>query len=380
MKLFIGLVVFFLSIGFVVAASNPGHPASQIDPGIFAGGGGFIFPWTLVVNGTLSVDTIQGHTGSGYITLLDSLILGNSRTLTIRSLVSCDTIDTDANGQLRCGTDAGTVYTMGTGLTQIGNSINIAPSYQLPQGCNNGQVPKSNGIGGWVCADDSQGSSSGGGNSGSLWNKTQNTVYLNDTVLNVSIGSNNADSALQVIGDIHTESLHADVSVATDSLDANRGYIDDIVVNTLTAKSGLTINTPIIYMNATNGDYCELKLVSARSVGSPSGTGSFVITCYPALGCGNYIIERSIGEQCDPPGRTGYNYSKTGAGWDCSAYYNFYYVALKCDSSCKLTSAGGTTCMCEAYCTTPTPPHTHYSVIYNCAAQTAPQACASGER
>ena len=36
-------------------------------------------------------------------------------------------------------------------------AINIAPGYQLPQACANGQVPKSNGAGGWVCGADTAG-------------------------------------------------------------------------------------------------------------------------------------------------------------------------------------------------------------------------------
>ena len=36
-------------------------------------------------------------------------------------------------------------------------SLNLAASYQLPQACTNGQVPKSNGSGGWACAADAGG-------------------------------------------------------------------------------------------------------------------------------------------------------------------------------------------------------------------------------
>lgn len=49
----------------------------------------------------------------------------------------------------------------GTGLQGSPNPItgagalNLAPSYQLPQACSNGQVPKSNGSGGWTCGTDS---------------------------------------------------------------------------------------------------------------------------------------------------------------------------------------------------------------------------------
>ena len=55
----------------------------------------------------------------------------------------------------------------GTGLAATPNpivgagSINLAPSYQLPQACANGQVPKSNGSGGWACAADNDTNSGG---------------------------------------------------------------------------------------------------------------------------------------------------------------------------------------------------------------------------
>ena len=72
----------------------------------------------------------------------------------------------------RCANDDasignGTVISIasGTGLAGAPNpltaagSIGISPSYRLPQPCTSGQVPKSNGSGGWACAADA---SSGG--------------------------------------------------------------------------------------------------------------------------------------------------------------------------------------------------------------------------
>ena len=70
-----------------------------------------------------------------------------------------------ANDAIGGGGGGGTVTSVaaGTGLTGSPNpitgagAINIAPGYQLPQACSNGQVPKSNGSGGWVCGADSAG-------------------------------------------------------------------------------------------------------------------------------------------------------------------------------------------------------------------------------
>ena len=62
-----------------------------------------------------------------------------------------------------CGTDnnaGGTItgVSAGTGLTGGGTSGNVSlalgSGYQLPQNCGSGQVPKSNGAGGWSCQSD----------------------------------------------------------------------------------------------------------------------------------------------------------------------------------------------------------------------------------
>ncbi|MFO1313634.1 MAG: tail fiber domain-containing protein [Burkholderiales bacterium] len=83
-----------------------------------------------------------------------------------------------ANGQIArwngsawaCSTDAnsgGTVTSVGSGTGLSGGPItasgtlSIAAGYQLPQGCTNGQVAKSNGAGGWTCASDATGGGGG---------------------------------------------------------------------------------------------------------------------------------------------------------------------------------------------------------------------------
>ena len=72
---------------------------------------------------------------------------------------------TCANDNTGGGGGGGTVTSVATGTGLVGSpnpitasgSINLAASYQLPQGCSNGQVPKSNGSGGWTCAADAAG-------------------------------------------------------------------------------------------------------------------------------------------------------------------------------------------------------------------------------
>jgi hypothetical protein len=59
------------------------------------------------------------------------------------------------------GTGTVTSVAAGTGLVAVpspitgSGTLNVALSYQLPQGCSNSQVAKSNGAGGWICAADS---------------------------------------------------------------------------------------------------------------------------------------------------------------------------------------------------------------------------------
>ncbi|MCB0006819.1 MAG: hypothetical protein KDE04_10205, partial [Anaerolineales bacterium] len=49
--------------------------------------------------------------------------------------------------------DDDTTYTAGTGLTLSGGAFSLLGSFQLPQGCNRGQIPEWNG-GSWICSDD----------------------------------------------------------------------------------------------------------------------------------------------------------------------------------------------------------------------------------
>ena len=49
--------------------------------------------------------------------------------ITIPELISCDTIDTDANGDFVCGIDAGTAYSGGTNLTLDGTTFNVDDAF-----------------------------------------------------------------------------------------------------------------------------------------------------------------------------------------------------------------------------------------------------------
>ena len=121
------------------------------------------------------------------------------------------------------GVDNDTTYTAGTGLVLSGGAFSLASSYQLPQGCANGQIPSWDGSQ-WVCADN-QGSSGG-------WSLTGNagtdpsTNFLGTTdnqplVVKVNgwraflIEPTDADNAPNIIGGWSSNSVADGVKGAT---------------------------------------------------------------------------------------------------------------------------------------------------------------------
>jgi hypothetical protein len=112
------------------------------------------------------VDTGPGLTG-GPITLTGTIGLTATQLLPTTACASGQLPQWNGSKWICAAAGgSGTVTSVagGTGIVAspspiiASGTLNLAPSYQLPQGCGNGQVPKSNGSGGWVCAD-----SSGGG-------------------------------------------------------------------------------------------------------------------------------------------------------------------------------------------------------------------------
>jgi hypothetical protein len=70
-----------------------------------------------------------------------------------------------------CGTDDGTLYSAGTGLTLVSTQFSIIQTYRLPQGCTNGAIAEWNATSStWDCGTDDVGSSAAawllGGNTG----------------------------------------------------------------------------------------------------------------------------------------------------------------------------------------------------------------------
>ncbi|MFO1310823.1 MAG: tail fiber domain-containing protein [Burkholderiales bacterium] len=112
-----------------------------------------------------AVGTGPGLTG-GTITSVGVIGLATTQLLPIIPCANAQ-IPRWINGAWFCSNDSdsgGTVINVatGTGLSggpiTISGTLSLAPGYQLPQSCTNGQVPKSNGSGGWACASDAVGS------------------------------------------------------------------------------------------------------------------------------------------------------------------------------------------------------------------------------
>ncbi|MFO1311184.1 MAG: hypothetical protein U1F41_03870 [Burkholderiales bacterium] len=108
-----------------------------------------------------AVDTGPGLTG-GPITAVGTINLATTQLLPTTACTN-NQIPRWNGSAWTCSTDAnsgGTVTSVasGTGLTggpiTTTGTLSIAPGYQLPQSCTNGQVPKSNGSGGWTCGSD----------------------------------------------------------------------------------------------------------------------------------------------------------------------------------------------------------------------------------
>ncbi|MFO1303329.1 MAG: tail fiber domain-containing protein [Burkholderiales bacterium] len=121
--------------------------------------------WTCAsAAGTGTVTSVASGTGlsGGPITTAGTLALAASYQLP-QSCTNGQIPKSNGAGGWTCAADAnsgGTVTSVasGTGLTggpvTATGTLALAASYQLPQSCTNGQVAKSNGAGGWTCAND----------------------------------------------------------------------------------------------------------------------------------------------------------------------------------------------------------------------------------
>ncbi len=109
------------------------------------------------------VDTAAGLTG-GPITQTGTIGLAATQLLPTTACANGQVPQWNGSGWT-CATlsGTGTVTSVAGGIGIVASpspiigtgTLNLAPAYQLPQGCSNGQLAKSNGAGGWTCATDS---------------------------------------------------------------------------------------------------------------------------------------------------------------------------------------------------------------------------------
>ncbi|MFO1311188.1 MAG: tail fiber domain-containing protein [Burkholderiales bacterium] len=107
-----------------------------------------------------AVDTGPGLTG-GPITSVGTINLATTQLLPTVACASGQVAQWNGSAWTCANVSGtGTVTSVGSGTGLAGGPIttsgtlSIAASYQLPQSCANGQVAKSNGSGGWACAND----------------------------------------------------------------------------------------------------------------------------------------------------------------------------------------------------------------------------------
>jgi len=169
----------------------------------------------------------------------------------------------DATGNVVCEADdnsGGTItgVTAGTGLTGGGTTgnvnLSITPSYQLPQLCANGQVAKSNGLGGWSCASDSD------------------TTYISGSGLNLtgttfSVAPAGITSSMIASGAVGSDGL-ANAAVTASKLAANS-------VNSSTIADGSVGTTDLA-----NG------AVTAAKIGEPCPVGQILKMTLTGWACG----------------------------------------------------------------------------------------------
>lgn len=146
---------------------------------------------------TLSVDTnfIQNRVAGSCAT-------GSSiRVINANGTVECE-IDDNSGGDITAvNTPIGSGLTGGATSGDV--TLSIASSYQLPQLCTNGQVAKSNGLGGWVCGDDNNTIGiNGSGTVNSIPKFTAPATLGNSAITetggNVGIGTGNPQSRLHL--------------------------------------------------------------------------------------------------------------------------------------------------------------------------------------
>ncbi len=185
------------------------------------------------------------------------------------------------------GVDNDTQYRAGTGLTLVGNEFRLRTPYRLPQGCNNGQVPKWNGST-WQCGNDETGS-------GSYWSLTGNagtnpeTDFLGTTDnVTLTLRVNNTialrlgptGDTPNVIGGYSGNSVANGVRGATISGGGVRNEPNRITANYGTIGGGAynTVSGPVATVgggsqNEASGTYAT---VGGGHLNQASGAGAFV--------------------------------------------------------------------------------------------------------
>jgi len=199
---------------------------------------------------------------------------------------------------------------------------------------------------------------------------------------NVGIGISTPNSKLEVNGEVDVSTLIANSSLVAKTVQGSIGIFQEAQIENLIFENLLINQSQFIMRGDTGGatdDYCTVTMTSSRGAAS-SGPGSLNIICVGPSGvCGNYIVESSNGEECEPPNSYVWEDEITGSSWDCQTgnpYTSFFHRArINCDSNCQY--ALPVYCECKAKCLSLD--KEWYFVYFDCYTTTPSEACASGD-
>ena len=244
----------------------------------------------------------------GTVNINTSGSINVSGNITFSQLLNCDTINTDANGVLTCGSDAGesgevvnsTAWNRtGTNIILANNGDNVgigtfSPAVKLVV-IGNANISDSLNVtntvqAGYFVGDGSllENLPSSGGIT-SVWNSSGTNVYLNDSTAKVGIGTSSPTQKLTVVGNANItgnlsigngtffyNQLNDRVGIGTTTPDSKLKVVGDINITGTVLSQGINITTPPGQIAAFNGScptgWTEVTATQGRTiVGTPSG-------------------------------------------------------------------------------------------------------------
>lgn len=215
----------------------------------------------------------------------------------------------NADGTVTCGADANsggdiTAVNAGTGLAGGGATgavtVTLASGYQLPQSCASGQVPVSNGAGGWTCAanDTTPAGLVGffmGGTCPSGWSEV--TAARGRVIVGLPSGGTNQGAYGTALSNLGPRSVTLGVS----NLPAHTHDVDPAAVSTSTNGAHTHDVDPAVVgaTTSTNGDHTHGWYQGSTGMGvnvfNAGGAGPYQSGSIAAAGAHNHTVTVDVG-------------------------------------------------------------------------------------